>query len=248
MIVSQHILGIKLTTGSYNDILEKIITLASKNTSSYVCFANSHMVVEANRNASFNQVLLNADIVCADGVPLVYANKILNSDNEIQRFSGMDSISQILAAAETKHLSVYFYGSTEEVLESIENKIKNKYPKLLIAGKYSPPFRTLSEQEKSEIATEINSTSPHLVFVSLGCPKQESWMYCMKGTINSTMLGVGNAFLTFADLEKRAPVWMRNIGLEWLFRFIQEPKRLWKRYLLTNTYFIYIFVKHFFLK
>jgi N-acetylglucosaminyldiphosphoundecaprenol N-acetyl-beta-D-mannosaminyltransferase len=114
---------------------------------------------------------------------------------------------------------------------------------LTIAGSYSPPFRPLNPSERIEIASIINNSKPHLIFVSLGCPKQEYWMSEMKGVLNATMLGVGNAFLTVAGIEKRAPSWMRTNGLEWLYRFYLEPHRLWKRYFVTNSFFILYFFK-----
>jgi len=126
------------------------------------------------------------------------------------------------------------------VLKKIEQKALYEFPKLIIAGLFSPPFRKLSESEENEIVKKINYSNASLIFVALGCPKQEIWMKRMKGKINGVMVGVGGAFPVYAGITKRAPLWMQKTSLEWLFRMIQEPGRLWKRYLVTNSKFIFL--------
>lgn len=237
------LLNIKFIGGCYANTLSAIISLAFQKKSSYVCFANAHMVVEANRKQVFLDVLAKADIVVMDGMSVVVADKLLNNGSHNERFAGMDAIGDILFEAEKHTLSVFFYGSTLPVLNKLKEALARKYPQLSVVGVISPPFRELSSTEKQCYVKEINEANPHLVFVSLGCPKQELWMSEMKGQINALMLGVGNAFLTVANLEKRAPHWMQNFGLEWLYRLKNEPQRLWKRYLVTNTLFLWLFLK-----
>ncbi len=231
------------TIGTYNELVDIIIDKAKAKHSSYVCFANAHMVVEGYRNKEFLRTLCRADIVTTDGMPIVWAHKWISKIHNAERVAGMDIINSILSYSNNNSLSIFFYGSTEENLMHLKEECCINYPNIII-NTYSPPFRQLLEEEKKEIISMINSFDPTFVFVSLGCPKQEIWMDSMKGSINSLMLGVGNAFLTSAGIEKRAPKWMQKYGLEWLFRFIHEPRRLWKRYLFTNSFFIYLALKY----
>lgn len=156
----------------------------------------------------------------------------------------MDIFPDLLKRAEKSGKSVYFYGTTEELLKIIVHKAKADFPALPIAGSYAPPFRPLTKQEDEMIIAKINEARPDLVFVSLGCPKQERWMAEHKNKINACLLGLGQAFSVYAGKEKRLPKWMRNLSLEWVYRLFLEPSRLWKRYLYTNSYFVFLTVRH----
>lgn len=228
-----------VTAASYQEYLQNILTLAKFRKSSYVCFANVHMLMEAYQKPVFNQVVNRADIVTPDGRPLSILMKYQHKIAQ-ERACGMDLFPEILQEAEKRDLSIFFYGSTQEVLDAIVKKAAVEFPGLKIAGVYSPPFRPLSHQEDEAAVEKINSSGANLVFVSLGCPKQEKWMYEHKGRIHACMLGLGQAFLTYAGLEKRLPKWARDLSLEWLYRLYLEPKRLWKRYLLGNSKFLYL--------
>jgi len=160
------------------------------------------------------------------------------------RVCGMDVLPDLLKQAEASRKSVYFYGSTERLLKIISQKAKIEFPALNIAGYYSPPFRALSEEEDETITEMIRATLPDLVFVSLGCPKQEKWMAEHKGRLNACLLGLGQAFKVYAGEEKRLPRWMRNLALEWGYRLYLEPGRLWRRYVYTNSYFLFLVVRH----
>ena len=155
----------------------------------------------------------------------------------------MDVMPDLLKAAAQHGKSVFFYGNTQTVLDALTAQINAEHPQLRIAGAYSPPFRLLSEQEQAEVVSMINDAEADLIFVSLGCPKQEKWMAQHRGKVRGVMLGVGNAFNTYAGLETRSPAWMQKLALEWAFRLIQEPSRLWKRYLVTNSQFIWLFIR-----
>lgn len=228
-----------VSTAAYQEYLQNILTLAEAKKSSYVCFANVHMLMDAYKQPDFNQVINNADIVTPDGRPLsILMNYQYNLHQE--RACGMDMLPDLLKAAGEKGLSVFFYGSTQKVLDTIIKKAQIDFPQLKIAGAYSPPFRPLTPEEDKSVINMINSSEANLVFVSLGCPKQEKWMNAHKGKVEACMLGVGQAFLTYAGLEKRLPLWARNLSLEWLYRLCLEPKRLWKRYLIGNSRFLYL--------
>lgn len=237
-----QILSLSVTTGKYTKVIEDISTLAQQSRGSYVCVANVHMLAEANRNTDFKEVVCNADIVTPDGMPLVWAFRLLYGIKQ-DRIAGMDILPTLLKRAEANQLPVYFYGGTSEMLRLTRASVQSQFPNLMLAGLYSPPFRELSSQEESDIINEINASGARMVFVILGCPKQERWMASMKPHINACMIGIGGALPVMVGLQRRAPLWMQKSGMEWLYRLLQEPKRLFKRYLVTNSIFLWIFLK-----
>jgi N-acetylglucosaminyldiphosphoundecaprenol N-acetyl-beta-D-mannosaminyltransferase len=155
----------------------------------------------------------------------------------------MDLLPDLLKEAEKENKSIYLYGSTKKILRRIVRRASKEYPRLNICGVHSPPFRTLWPEETARIINMINKADPDFLFVSLGCPKQEKWMAEHKGKINACMLGLGQAFNVYAGVEKRLPKWMHNLSLEWTYRLYLEPKRLWKRYLYTNSLFVWLVFK-----
>jgi N-acetylglucosaminyldiphosphoundecaprenol N-acetyl-beta-D-mannosaminyltransferase len=247
MLTKVQLFRTLVSTGSYQDYLQQIICLAATRTSSYVCFANVHMLMEAYQQPEFNQVVNAADIVAPDGRPLSFLMRHHYAINQ-PRVCGMDMFTDILDAAQQKEVSIFFYGSTPEVLATVITKAQQEFPLLLIAGSYSPPFRPLTLEEDQAVVAIIKASKAQLVFVSLGCPKQEKWMYEHREHLAACMLGLGQAFLVYAGLEKRLPIWARNLSLEWLYRLYQEPNRLWKRYLKTNSMFILLAGKDIFLR
>lgn len=236
-----------ISAGSFDDFVKHIFWLTEHRESSYVCFANVHMLMEAYNDREFNEVLNNADVATPDGNPVTKLSKLFYGKQQ-ERVAGMDLLPRLLEEAAARGKSVYFYGSTNEVLEAVVSKAEEGLPDLRIAGYYSPPFRQLTAEEDTAITDMINQSDPDLVFVALGCPKQERWMSAHKGKVKACMLGVGQAYMTYAGLEKRLPAWARNMSLEWTYRLWQEPRRLWKRYLLTNSMFIFVTIKQLLLK
>lgn len=233
------ILSITLSRGPYSEFVSVITTMARHKKSAYVCVANVHMLVEAHKSKAFSEVVNNADIITPDGQPLVWALKLLY--NTVQdRVPGMDLLPDLLANAATP---VFFYGGTPQMLEATRQFIAQQYPNVQIAGMISPPFRPETAEEKQDTIHQINSSGAGLVFVVLGCPKQEKWMAAMKNKINATMIGVGGALPVMIGLQQRAPKWMQNSGLEWLYRLGQEPRRLFKRYAITNSIFLWLLLK-----
>ena len=173
-----------ISIGTYKSFIEEIISYTHSKAPSYVCFANVHMVVEAYHDKSFRKLINEADLVAPDGRPLSVFLKLSEGINQ-DRVCGMDILPDLLKQAEVSGKSVYFYGSTEELLKTITQKAKTEFPTLKIAGYYSPPFRTLSEKEDEMITEKIREAQPDLVFVSLGCPKQERWMAEHKSKLNA---------------------------------------------------------------
>jgi N-acetylglucosaminyldiphosphoundecaprenol N-acetyl-beta-D-mannosaminyltransferase len=232
-----------ISIGTYKEFIFNILTLSEEKKSSYVCVSNVHMTIEAYDNKDFLNIVNRADITTPDGMPLAKAIKYLyNIDQD--RVAGMDLMPSIMKECQKLNKSIFLYGSTQEILEAIVLKAKDDFPSLKI-DYYSPPFRALSEEEKREVIDKINAKNYDFVFVALGCPKQEKWMAEHKDKINSCMIGLGGALEVYANMKKRAPQWMQNYSLEWLYRLLQDPKRLWKRYLYTNNKFLLLLLVQF---
>lgn len=232
----RRIISLDLDIIGYNEVLRRILDKASNREPSFVCFANVHMVVEAKLDSDTAHKINSADFVLADGMPLVNAISFLFKEKQ-NRIAGMDVMPDLMRMAEKENQSVFFFGSTQEQLNRIREKAKVDFPKLIIAGALSPPFsKKLKDKDYCE---QINNSGANLVFVGLGCPKQERWMSENSHEIRAILLGVGGAFPVYSGLKRRAPLWMQKCSLEWFYRFIQEPKRMWKRYLITNSVFLY---------
>jgi N-acetylglucosaminyldiphosphoundecaprenol N-acetyl-beta-D-mannosaminyltransferase len=241
--MQKQLISININTGSYRNFVSELVEMSGKS-SSYTCIANVHMLVEAYSNASFASIVNNADMITPDGMPLTWGLKLLHGVHQ-DRVAGMDLLPDLLKEAERKMIPVYFYGGTETMLTRIRENIPKRFPELKIAGMFSPPFRELSMAEVELTAQFINRSGAKIVFVILGCPKQELWMGMMKNKIKGTMIGIGGALPVLLGIQKRAPVWMQKNGLEWLFRLGQEPRRLFKRYAVTNSIFMFLLCKEF---
>jgi len=237
-----NLLGINVSVGGYISFLDELVQLAIKGESSYVCVANVHMLVEAYNSPEFCEVVNQAKVCTPDGMPLVWALKILNNIRQ-DRVCGMDILPDLLSRMENKALPVFIYGGSSEMLNVSTGYIAKQYPALPVAGTHSPPFRMLTESEESADIDMINSSGAKILFVCLGCPKQEKWMASMKGRISMPMIGIGGALPVMVGLQSRAPLWAQEAGLEWAYRFAQEPKRLFKRYAVTNTTFLFLLAK-----
>ncbi len=233
------ILGSKVNVIKTDEALNNIEDLLNRQSSSYICFSNVHTIVTGRQNLKFRDITNNASIVFPDGMPLVWLCKF-NGYCDLEKCSGPDLMEKIFEVSEKKGYTHYLYGSTQETLRLLYNNLKCKYKTLKIVGMFSPPFRPLTEEEDKMLLDSINKLDPDFIWVGLGAPKQEIWMMEHVNKIKSSVLiGVGAAFNFHSGLVKRAPLWMQNIGLEWLYRLMQEPRRLWKRYLITNALFIY---------
>lgn len=240
--MKKRIISIDISCLSYTEFIKEISERAKERRSSYVCVANVHMCIEAYDNETFKTIVNSADYVTPDGMPLAKGIKWLYGISQ-ERVAGMDLLPDLLKESEKQGLKVYFYGGSEKTQQSTEDYIHKNYAHLNAVGYYSPPFRALSSEEEIQIITNINNSGAQLVFVALGCPKQEKWMASMKGKINACMIGIGGALPVLIGEQKRAPRWMQNLSLEWFYRFIQEPKRLFKRYAYTNSKFIFLLLK-----
>ncbi len=236
---SCNILGVDIAVTNMKSVCYYLTKNLERIRGEYVCVSNVHTTVMAYNDASYREVQNNAVIAVPDGKPLSLICRI-RGYKAAQRVAGPDLMPEILRMSEKEGYSHFFYGSTEATLGFLEKNIRRRYPKLKIAGVYSPPFRKMTKEEDEQIVNMINETKPDFVWVGLGAPKQERWMYEHRGKINAVMLGVGAAFDFHAGTSKRAPKWMQEFYLEWLYRLIQDPKRLLKRYMFSNAQFIWL--------
>lgn len=211
----------------------------------YVCAANVHMCMESYDDPAFRDVVNNATLVIPDGKPLYWWMKSFG-EADASQVRGPDLFIALCEEAEKQGISIALYGGAENTIKHLEAFLCEKYPGLNIAAAISPPFRVLTKDEESSIVNDLNGSGARIVFVALGCPKQEKWMAAHKSVVNPVMIGVGAAFDFYGGTVSVAPEWMRNAGLEWLHRFASEPRRLWKRYLWNNPRFIFQYGKVFF--
>lgn len=204
----------------------------------YMCVSNVHTTVTSYEDADYRAVQNGGIMAIPDGGPLSSVGRKRGYE-KMERTTGPSYMGEILKISAEKCYRHYFYGSTEETLEKLYNALTENYPGVQIAGMYSPPFRPTTPEEDAAVVKRINETKPDFVWVGLGAPKQEKWMAAHQGVIDGFMVGVGAGFDYFAGNIERAPEWMQKCNLEWVYRLMQDPKRLFKRYLVTNTKFIW---------
>jgi N-acetylglucosaminyldiphosphoundecaprenol N-acetyl-beta-D-mannosaminyltransferase len=205
-------------------------------------FANVHVIMEAFDNPEYRACLSRADMVNPDGVPLVWALRLLGRKNA-SRVYGPDCTLEMLKKAEEFGVPVGFYGSTMPVLDKMLDTIRHIYPSITITFAMSPPFHGLSESEDDAIVEQIIKSGTRILFVGLGCPKQEKWMMAHAGRIPAVMFAVGAAFDYIAGSKQQAPRWLMQLGLEWLFRLAVEPRRLAERYIKNNPRFVLLMAR-----
>lgn len=230
-----NILGVNIAAINMSWLLSYVTKNINDLKGDYICVSNVHTTVMASENDLYKAIQNGGILAIPDGGPLSTVGRYRGS-TQMERTTGPSFMQEILKKGGYKH---FFYGSKDDTLEKLSNNIKSNYPQSKIVGMYSPPFRELTEQEDKTIVDIINKAAPDFIWVGLGAPKQEIWMARHQGLVNGLMVGVGAGFDYFAGNIKRAPTWMQNSNLEWLYRLVQDPKRLFKRYLITNAKFIY---------
>lgn len=243
--MSRHghfVLGTWVDALSWDDALDRVLAWGALRESRYVCVCNVHSVVTATRDAELRRALDGADLSTSDGAPIAWAMRRLGIATQ-ERIAGPDLMWRYLHHAERLGQKIFLYGSTDETLISLRSAITRAFPRIDVRGMLSPPFRQPSAAEDRIEIAMINDSGAHLVFVALGCPKQEKWMAVHRGRINAVMIGVGAAFDFHAGKKSRAPLWWQDHGLEWLYRLGAEPRRLLRRYVVTNTLFVVGFAR-----
>ncbi|MBL8327773.1 MAG: WecB/TagA/CpsF family glycosyltransferase [Rubrivivax sp.] len=222
---------------AWDEAIHRISSWGRAHESRYVCFSNVHSAVTAAFDARFSAVINDSDMCTSDGAPITWMIRQLGAPQQ-PRLNGPDLMWRYLASESRRGGKVYFYGSTPDTLKLLKARVESEFPGLQVVGCYSPPFRPASAVEDNEDVERINASGAEVVFIGLGCPKQEVWMSEHRGRIKAVMIGVGAAFDFHAGVKTRAPEWMQSAGLEWAYRLAQEPKRLWRRYLFTNIPFL----------
>lgn len=213
--------------------------------SSYACSALAvHGLIEACKDKSFMKAVQGIDMVVPDGQPIRWALNNFYKLGLKDRVYGPDLTLHVLRKADEFGLRVYLYGSTEKTLTKLKKFIIDNFKKITVCGVHADRFREATDEEDQADILKINESGAHIVLVGRGCPRQEKWVSSHKGKVNAVMMAVGAAFDFHTGNVKQAPAWMQKNGLEWFFRLVQEPGRLWKRYLTTNSMFVFLFLKH----
>lgn len=236
-----NILGVRIAAVNMETALHFIQENLKSLQGKYICISNVHTTIMSYEDVSYRRIQNEAVLALPDGKPLSVVCK-KRGFPDAGRVTGPDLMGEIFQCSRERGYTHYFYGSTPETLGRLKEKLKAEY-RLPIVGMYAPPFRELTEEEDRQAVEQINRAQPDFVWVGLGAPKQERWMYAHRNQVQGLMVGVGAGFDYFAGNIKRAPLWMQKCSLEWLYRLLQDPRRLFKRYLVTNTKFLYLMVK-----
>lgn len=239
-LASRLILGMRVDATSIPAATEQICTWARRGGSYTVGIATVHNVMESYDDPAYLEVMNDADLVTPDGMPLVWGLKLLGVP-DATRVYGPSLTPALCARAAAEGIPVGFYGGAPDVLDAVTARLRARFEGLQIAYAFSPPFRPPTAEEQGRVIDEVNASGARILFVGLGAPKQERWMYDHRGKIDAVMVGVGAAFDFIAGAKRQAPAWMQGAGLEWLFRLTHEPGRLWKRYAKHNPRFVALF-------
>ena len=240
-VAARRILGMRVDATSYAHAAHKILGWARKGESRCVCVATVNNVIEAYDDPAYGAIMEAADLVTPDGMPLVWGLRLLGVRGAT-RVYGPDLTPVVCQRAAEEDIPVGFYGGAQDVLEELTAKLPRRFPGLKVAYRASPPFRPLTPDEERRTLEDLDRSGVRILFVGLGSPKQERWMAAHKHEVNAVMLGVGAAFDFLAGKKRQAPRLVQRLGLEWLYRLVHEPRRLWRRYLYRNPRFVLLFV------
>jgi N-acetylglucosaminyldiphosphoundecaprenol N-acetyl-beta-D-mannosaminyltransferase len=232
------ILGVRVSAIDMTAALTRIEDWIRRRQREYVCVTGVHGVMESWRDDELRRIHNSAGLVTPDGMPLVWLSRRMGF-NHVSRVYGPDLMLAMCGRSAAKGYRQFFFGGAEGVAELLTSRLESRFPRLRIAGIYSPPFRSLSAAEDAAVVEQINAAAPDIVWIGLSTPKQERWMAEHRARLTAPVLiGVGAAFDFLSGLKRQAPRWMQRAGLEWLFRLGSEPRRLWRRYLVNNPEFV----------
>jgi N-acetylglucosaminyldiphosphoundecaprenol N-acetyl-beta-D-mannosaminyltransferase len=233
-----NVLGVGISVLNLGTALDAIAAAVRERRKGYICVTGVHGVMEAQDDAAFKKILNAAFLCTPDGMPMVWAGK-LNGHRDMARVYGPDLLLDVCAWSETSGARHFFYGGAEGVAQELAQKLKAKFPKLAVAGTFTPPFRALNATEEKNLAEQVAAAAPDIFWVGLSTPKQEKFMAEYLPKLDVTlMVGVGAAFDFHSGRTKQAPRWMQRGGLEWFYRLCSEPRRLGRRYLQNNPLFV----------
>ena len=238
-----EVFGVSISATTYDQAADAIIDAAKRRQSATVTHMSGHGLTMAARDAKFRAVINSFDIIAPDGQPVRWVVNKFHRANLPDRCYGPELMMRLCRAAAKEGVSIYLYGSSDDVLVALSRNLRRRFPGLVIAGIESPPFRQLTEQETDEAIARINDSGAGLVFLGLGCPRQDVFASTYKDRIQGVQLCVGAAFDFHAGNKKMAPRWMQRSGLEWFFRLTQEPTRLWRRYLSIHATFAFLLTR-----
>ena len=236
----RNLLGVMVSVVDYQGAVSRVVVSAKKKQALTVSALAVHGVMTGVLDSSHRYRLNNFDLVCPDGQPVRWAINLFYKESLKQRVYGPDLTLKICEQAAKEGLSVYFYGSRSEVIKALSKNLISRFPKLKIAGSQESKFRQITPAEKQVIIDEIKQTGAQITFVGLGCPRQEVWAYEFNKDLSMPVIAVGAAFDFHAGKLSQAPKSMQAWGLEWLYRLYCEPRRLWRRYLFLNPYFVFL--------
>jgi len=233
-----NVLGVGISVLNLQTALDAIVNAVRKRRKGYICVTGVHGVMEAQEDITFRKILNTAFLCTPDGMPMVWAGK-LNSHRKMRRVYGPDLMLDVCAWSETNGSRHFFYGGADGVAELLAEKLKARFPKLQVAGTFTPPFRPLGAEEEKQLQAMVRAVRPDIFWVGLSTPKQEKFMSEYLPKLDVTlMIGVGAAFDFHSGRVKQAPRWMQRSGLEWFYRLCREPRRLAKRYFKNNPLFL----------
>lgn len=239
-----NIIGVEISATNMSQAIAYTLAHFEQARGSYICVANAHTTVMAKENPQYRAIQNGSFMTLPDGKPLSMVGK-KRGFASMDRVTGPEYMEKMLELSIENGFSHYFYGNTPENLQKLMDYLKKAYPGLRIAGYQPSVFRELTAQEEDELAAQINASGADFVWVGLGAPRQEIFCHKISNKVSALMVGVGGAFNVICGIIPRAPQWMQRCCLEWLFRWIQEPRRLFKRYFVTNTKFIfYVFSEY----
>ena len=235
---SRSILGMRVDATTYGAAAQRIARWSQdRDAARYVCVANVHMTMIAVDHPDFRRIVNDADLVTSDGMPLVWMLRRLGVPGA-ERVYGPTLTLHVCEAAAREGVPIGLFGGTQESLAAMRTTMEQRYPGLRVAYAHAPPFRPLTPEEDDAVVRDILASGARILFVGLGCPKQERWMAAHKERLPLVQLGVGAAFDFHSGRVRQAPAWLQDRGLEWLFRLVMEPRRLWRRYLYNNPRFV----------
>lgn len=237
-----NILGVNIAAIDMNWTIKYLKNHIKDLSGDYICVSNVHTTVMSYQDIEYCEIQNGGIMAIPDGGPLSSVGRKRGYE-KMTRVAGPSLMGEIFKISIENGYRHYFYGSTEETLNKLRIKLEENYPGIQIAGMHSPPFRTITDEEDEAIIKTIDDSNPDFVWIGLGAPKQEKWMAMHHGKIKGLMIGVGAGFDYYAGNIKRAPEWVQRMNMEWFYRLIQDPKRLFSRYFKTNTKFLWLIAK-----
>jgi N-acetylglucosaminyldiphosphoundecaprenol N-acetyl-beta-D-mannosaminyltransferase len=239
-----NILGVQVSSLTNEELLDTITNSITSKQFSQIAITPTNSIVAAYKEKGISEIYNKAEIVLCDGMPVKWASHFLGTPIK-ERITGLDVLPNLVKLSSEKNFSLFLLGASPGVGDQLAKIITEQYPSVTIAGIYVPPFmKVFTEEENQKMVNAVNASNADIVLVSLTAPKQDIWIAQNRSILNTAVyIGIGGAFEVMAGLTKRSPVWIQNVGLEWFYRFIQEPKRLFRRYFIEAPVFIPLVIK-----